>query len=121
MCSQSLVSTRRTRTLDAVRDANPDVILIAPCGFDLDRAAADAERVLSTDAWSWARDKQVWALDANSFLSRPGPRVIDGIEMLARVLHPDAVRHPSRRVCAVGVGVPVRCLTSTVLLVSLGE
>jgi iron complex transport system substrate-binding protein len=77
-----------TRTLDQVRDANPDVILVAPCGFDLERAAADAERLVSDDDWSWARGKPIWALDANSFLSRPGPRVVDGIELLAQVLHP---------------------------------
>jgi iron complex transport system substrate-binding protein len=84
-----------TRTLDQVRAANPDVILVAPCGFDLERAAADAERILATADWAWARDKQVWALDANSFLSRPGPRVIDGIELLAQVLHPTLVGTPA--------------------------
>lgn len=78
----------RTRTLDTIRTADPELILIAPCGFDLERAAADAERVLSTDGWAWAREKQVWAVDANAFLSRPGPRVIDGIELLAGILHP---------------------------------
>ena len=78
----------RTRTLDSVIGADPDFILIAPCGFDLDRAAADGERVLMTGDWAWARDKQVWAVDANAFLSRPGPRVVDGIEVLAAVLHP---------------------------------
>ena len=77
-----------TRSSDEVRVANPDVVLIAPCGFGLARASADAERVLATDGWAWAQEKQVWALDANSFLSRPGPRVVDGIELLARVLHP---------------------------------
>jgi iron complex transport system substrate-binding protein len=77
-----------TRSMDALREAAPDLVLVAPCGFDLERAAADAERVLATDAWAWAREKRVWAVDANSFLSRPGPRVIDGIEVLARVLHP---------------------------------
>jgi iron complex transport system substrate-binding protein len=77
-----------TRTMDVVRDTNPDVVLIAPCGFDLERAAADAERVLAADEWSWAREKPVWALDANSFVSRPGPRVVDGIELLAQILHP---------------------------------
>ncbi len=77
-----------TRRIETVRDANPDVILIAPCGFDLERATEDAKRILTRDEWSWAREKQVWALDANSFLSRPGPRVVDGIELLARVLHP---------------------------------
>ena len=77
-----------TRTPEQVRDANPDIILIAPCGFDLERAAADAERLVTSEGWNWAREKQIWALDASSFLSRPGPRVIDGIELLAQVLHP---------------------------------
>jgi len=87
-----------TRTIDAVRATDPEIILIGPCGFDLERATADAKRVLALDEWSWARDKQVWALDANSFVSRPGPRVVDGIELFARVLHsslfgaPDALR-----------------------------
>ena len=83
-----------TRTVEQVRHANPDVVLVAPCGFDLARAAADAERMLATDEWAWARDTQVWALDANSFLSRPGPRVIDGIERLAQVLHPTVFGPP---------------------------
>jgi iron complex transport system substrate-binding protein len=77
-----------TRTLEAVRDADPDFILIAPCGFDLGRAASDGERVLASDDWAWAREKQVWALDANAFLSRPGPRVVDGIAILAMIFHP---------------------------------
>jgi iron complex transport system substrate-binding protein len=77
-----------TRPLDAVREADPEFVLIAPCGFDLERSARDAEQVLATGPWAWARDKQVWAIDANAFLSRPGPRVIDGIELLARIMHP---------------------------------
>ena len=77
-----------TRTLDAIRLADPELILVAPCGFDLERAAADAVRMVAVDEWAWARDKQVWALDANAFLSRPGPRVVDGIELLAKILHP---------------------------------
>jgi iron complex transport system substrate-binding protein len=96
-----------TRTLDAVREANPDVVLVAPCGFDLEGAAADAERVLATDDWTWARDKAVWALDANAFLSRPGPRVIDGIELLAHVMHPDLFGAPDPGRARL-VAVPVR-------------
>jgi iron complex transport system substrate-binding protein len=84
-----------TRTMQAVRDADPDVILIAPCGFDLERATADAERALASEEWRWAREKLVWAIDANSFLSRPGPRVVDGIELLARVLHPTLFGEPA--------------------------
>jgi iron complex transport system substrate-binding protein len=84
----------RTRTIDAIRGADPEFILIAPCGFDLERAAADGERALATDEWAWAREKQAWAVDANAFLSRPGPRVVDGIEVLATVLHPSLFRGP---------------------------
>jgi iron complex transport system substrate-binding protein len=89
----------RTRTLDSVRAADPEFLLIAPCGFDLDRAAADGDRALATDEWAWARGKQVWALDANAFLSRTGPRVIDGIEVLAAVFHP-ALFGPPAESCA---------------------
>jgi len=84
-----------TRTLDQVRDATPQVILVAPCGFDLERAAADADRLLTNADWAWARETQVWALDANSFLSRPGPRVVDGIELIAQVLHTTLFGAPS--------------------------
>jgi iron complex transport system substrate-binding protein len=85
-----------TRTMSQVREANPDVVLVAPCGFDLERASGDAERTLASKDWAWAREKQIWALDANSFLSRPGPRVVDGIELLAQVLHPTLFGAPSR-------------------------
>ena len=84
-----------TRSLDAVRDADPEFVIIAPCGFELERAAADAQHVLEKDEWSWARGKLVWALDANAFVSRPGPRVVDGIEVLARVLHPSLFGAPA--------------------------
>lgn len=92
-----------TRTLEAVRHADPDFILIAPCGFDLERAAADGERVLAMDDWAWAREKQVWALDANALLSRPGPRVVDGIAALAMIFHPTLFGAPedssAKRLC----------------------
>jgi iron complex transport system substrate-binding protein len=96
-----------TRAMNTVREASPDVILIAPCGFDLERASADAARVLASDEWSWARDTPVWALDANAFLSRPGPRVIDGIELLASVLHP-ALFGPPDAAAARLIAVPAR-------------
>jgi iron complex transport system substrate-binding protein len=84
----------RTRTHESVRDADPRIIIIGPCGFDLERAAADAERVLATPEWSWARGREVWAVDANALLSRPGPRVVDGIEVLARIFNPEVFGPP---------------------------
>jgi len=84
-----------TRTLAQVQGASPEIILVAPCGFDLDRAAADADRLLANVEWAWAREAQVWALDANSYLSRPGPRVVDGIELLAQLMHAALFGAPS--------------------------
>ncbi len=74
--------------LAAVRAADPEVILIAPCGYDLERSAAEGARLLALPEWAWARDCRVWAVDANAFASRPGPRLIDGIECFARILNP---------------------------------
>jgi len=75
-------------TLDQVRAAEPDVIVVAPCGYDLERAADEGERLLALPGWAWARDRRVFALDANAFASRPGPRLVDGIEVMARIFHP---------------------------------
>lgn len=75
-------------TLDAVRDADPEVILVAPCGYDLARSVEEGERLLARDDWAWARGRRVFALDANAFASRPGPRLVDGIEVMARLFNP---------------------------------
>lgn len=73
-------------TWDEVADCAPDVVVCAPCGFDLEGSVALAEQV---------RDRfpgiPVWAVDANASFARPGPRLVDGIEALAGVLHPGAV------------------------------
>jgi len=68
--------------------AQPDIVLIAPCGYGLRRAAAEARAFLDAPAWSWMRGCQVWALDANALVSRPGPRLTDGIEVMARIFNP---------------------------------
>jgi iron complex transport system substrate-binding protein len=75
-------------TLDTVRAADPEVIIIAPCGYDLARSVAEGERLLGLDEWQWARGRRVFAIDANAFASRPGPRLVDGVEVLARCFHP---------------------------------
>jgi iron complex transport system substrate-binding protein len=78
---------------DALRAAAPDVIVIAPCGYDVERARADL-RTAPLPAW-WdaipaVRAGRVFVMDGNAYISRPGPRVVEGAEILARLLHPDA-------------------------------
>ena len=79
-------------TWDAVRAARPDVVLVMPCGYDVPRAHEEAiehaEELRSLDAG------QVVAVDAAATFSRPGPRLVDGLELLAHVLHPDLVEEP---------------------------
>ena len=69
----------------------PEVVVLAPCGFDLDRTLSEvvpldlSAHLLGTPA---RQDSRVFAVDANSLFSRPGPRVVDGVELLAYLLHP---------------------------------
>ena len=74
--------------VERVRAADPEVIIIAPCGYDLPRAVAEGERMLARKEWGWLRARRVFAMDANAFATRPGPRLVDGIEILARCFNP---------------------------------
>jgi iron complex transport system substrate-binding protein len=79
----------------AVREADPEVLLFAPCGFDVGRAAREAEAVLETEAWRWARGRVAWALDGNALTSRPGPRLVDAIEVMAAIFAPGLFERPA--------------------------
>ncbi len=79
--------TRSSRiTWDDVRSAAADVVVVAPCGFDLDAAAGLAAQLV--DDGSLAADVPVWAADANASWTRPALRLVDAVEDLAAVLHP---------------------------------
>jgi iron complex transport system substrate-binding protein len=71
-------------------DADPDVVLVAPCGFHLDGAAAQAATLVPRFPGA-----QVWAIDADGLVVRPGPRLVDGVEAIAAILHPDHVPPPA--------------------------
>jgi iron complex transport system substrate-binding protein len=87
-----------------VFEADPDVLVLMPCGFDAARAAREAGSLAGLPGWSdlsAVRDGRVWAVDANSFFSRPAPRLVGGVEILARILHPEAFEEAAARRCAV--------------------
>jgi iron complex transport system substrate-binding protein len=75
-------------TAEAVIAAAPDVVLVAPCGYGVQRAAAEARRLVASSAWAPLAGAAVWALDGNALTSRPGPRLVDGIEVMARIFNP---------------------------------
>lgn len=80
---------------DDLRQVRPEVVLVAPCGYGLEGAAAQAEVVARE-----LPDAEVWAIDGNAVVVRPGPRLVDGVEAIASVLHPVAVpaSHHVRRI-----------------------
>jgi iron complex transport system substrate-binding protein len=75
-------------TWDEVRAAEPDVVVVMPCGYYLDQALAEAEKYGTELAGLGAT--AIHAVDAAASFSRPGPRLADGTELLAATLHPDA-------------------------------
>jgi iron complex transport system substrate-binding protein len=81
---------------DAVRAARPEVVLCIPCGYDGPRALEEAARF--ADELRSVGAREVIALDASAYFSRPGPRLVDGLETLAHALHPDRVPEAPGRV-----------------------
>jgi iron complex transport system substrate-binding protein len=79
---------------DQIAAARPDLVVVAPCGFQLDEAAAQAELAVRH-----LPGVPVWAIDADGLVVRPGPRLVDGVEALAAVFHPgSATAVPAGRV-----------------------
>jgi iron complex transport system substrate-binding protein len=75
----------------AVEAARPDVILLMPCGYSVERTVNELRCIGPTgDAWRRACEQRpdLYVVDAASFFSRPGPRLVDGVELLAAILHP---------------------------------
>ena len=78
--------------------AEPDAVVLVLCGFDVARTRREAEGLASRAEWralASVRTGRVYATDASSFFSRSGPRIVDGLEIMAAMLHPDAVSWPT--------------------------
>ena len=77
---------------DDVLEFAPEVLIITPCGFNLEKAVEQSSKLSTFPDWSSlpaVRNGRVYAVDANSYFARPGPRVVDGTELLAHLIHPE--------------------------------
>ena len=79
--------------LEEINEANPDIIVMMPCGFDVKRTISEYNNVLAKNT-NWnelkaVKKNNVYAVDANSYFSKPSLRTITGIEILANIIHPD--------------------------------
>jgi iron complex transport system substrate-binding protein len=81
-----------TRSWEEVAAAEPDIVIAMPCGYDAQRSLAEAQSF--RDRLESLGAGQVVAVDAAAYFSRPGPRLVDGLELLAHILHPDLIAEP---------------------------
>jgi iron complex transport system substrate-binding protein len=77
------------RTWAEIKASEPDIVIVMPCGYDAEIAHREAE--MHRDELADLGAGQVVAVDAAAYFSRPGPRVVDGLELLAHILHPELV------------------------------
>jgi iron complex transport system substrate-binding protein len=82
----------RTAEWDEITDTGADVVVAMPCGWDATRARAEVDAHAAEVAAIGAG--RVWTVDAAASFSRPGPRLVEGTELLAHLLHPDKVQAP---------------------------
>jgi iron complex transport system substrate-binding protein len=71
---------------------SPEILIVSPCGFGMEAAAQQAKQLLQQPGWNnlpAVLNENVFAVDANAYFSRPGPRVLDGLELLAHLIHPE--------------------------------
>ncbi|MGH2967891.1 MAG: cobalamin-binding protein, partial [Solirubrobacteraceae bacterium] len=89
------------RSWEEVAASAPEVVVVMPCGYDAERAAEEAYEYADELAELGAR--RVAAVDAAAYFSRPGPRLIDGLELLGHVLHPDRLPAPPAGLVEIGL------------------
>ena len=87
----------RRMDIDEVMNSKPDIIIFMPCGFDTDRTVQEYESILHNNpAWNSlqaVKNNQIYAVDANSFFSKPSIRTIDGLEILAKIIQPEKFKN----------------------------
>ncbi|PHJ67558.1 ABC transporter substrate-binding protein [Nostoc linckia z18] len=76
--------------------SNPDVIVFMPCGFDLNRTRQEAQLLTQLPEWQKlhaTKTGRIYITDGNSYFNRPGPRLVDSLEILAEILHPEIFQY----------------------------
>jgi iron complex transport system substrate-binding protein len=84
----------QTLTWEAIAHADPDVVVVVPCGFDLDHAQRAAAELARNPVWNGlraVRSGRAYVMDGNAYVNRPGPRLIDSAERFAWCFHDTAI------------------------------
>ncbi|MCB1023791.1 MAG: cobalamin-binding protein [Acidobacteria bacterium] len=86
-----------TTTYEAISESKPDVMVLIPCGYYTEDILRQIKNTIFPASWRdvpAVKNGNVWALDATSYFSRPGPRIVDGIEILSKIFHADIFGRP---------------------------
>src|SRR5699024_10426532 len=89
--------TSRPREWGEIREYDPEVLVVAPCGFALDQTRENLTDLTERDGWdelTAVQENRAYALDGHQFMNRPGPRLVDSLEHLAGLIHPDLFDAP---------------------------
>lgn len=94
LISRSGMDSRQI-TIAEIERLNPDIIIIAPCGYDLKRAQKEYDQ-LDNPTWKSLkayRENHIFLVDSNSYFSKPSPRIVTGIEIMCHLMYPDLFRN----------------------------
>ena len=75
-----------------IAEHDPEIVILMPCGFTLERTSEEFARVTLPDEWlglSAVRSRHVYAVNGSAYFNRPGPRIVEGLEILAEIMHPE--------------------------------
>jgi iron complex transport system substrate-binding protein len=78
--------------MDELVTADPDVIVVSPCGFSIERSLDELPVLMQNNTWHSlraVRNGRVFVADGNQFFNRPGPRIVESLEILGEILHPE--------------------------------
>jgi iron complex transport system substrate-binding protein len=84
-----------TINFDRLLQSDPDVMVLMPCGFNIDRTAAELNALTRQPGWNQlkaVREQGIYLADGNQYFNRPGPRIVNSLEILAEILHPQIFR-----------------------------
>lgn len=87
----------RPREWEEIREYDPEIVIVAPCGFGLEQTAANKSDLTERDGWddlAAVQNDRVWAMDGHHYLNRPGPRLVETLEALAPITRPDQFDGP---------------------------
>lgn len=83
-------------TWEQLVEKDPDYIFVLPCGFDIPRTIEEMHLLTEREGWkelNAVKDERVFVLDGNQYFNRPGPRLVESLEIIAEILHPEIFRH----------------------------